>query len=324
MPFSTRPPVFHVGLPKAGSTTLQWQVFPYLEGVTNLGLYPKNGPAPEAGVTVPCLVDKSVRRFYKEMFMRDGMTFDLERVKGLLADITANVGDTIPVFSNERATGVMFCYPDAVAKAERLHKVFGSDLRIVIVIREQRAILAAQYRDWPFDPLNPRKGKPLGFENWLKSLRQQAYYSFFELVKYDRIIGVYRELFGDNKVLILPLELLGSDKPCFANLLGGFMEVEPTQIEARLGQRPANAGHSARFNRARRWRRHLPEGLQIGRLLPQGPRDAILRLLQGGGKEAVSFSPALEDALRSEFAAGNERLAVWSGIDLKYLGYFMP
>lgn len=324
MPLSARAPVFHVGFPKAGSTSLQWQVFPYLEGVTNLGLYPKNGPAPEAGVTVPCLVDKSVRRFYKEMFMRDGMTFDLERVKGLLANITADVGDTIPVFSNERATGVMFSYPDATVKAERLHRVFGPDLRIVIVVREQRAILAAQYRDWPFDSLNPRKGKPLGFEDWLTSLRQQAYFSFLEVVKYDRLISVYRELFGADNVLILPLELLGSDKPRFAALLGGFIGVEPTQIEARLGQRPANAGHSARFNRARRWRRHLPEGLQIGRLLPQGARDAILRLLQGGGKEAVSYSPALEDALRSEFATGNERLAAWSGIDLRSLGYLMP
>ncbi len=324
MSISTRAPVFHVGFPKAGSTSLQWQVFPYLGEVTNLGLYPKNGPAPEAGVTVPCLVDKSIRRFYKELFMRDGMTFDLERVKGLLADITANVGDTIPVFSNERATGVMISYPDAVVKAERLHKVFGSDLRIVIVIREQRAILAAQYRDWPFDPLNPKKGKALGFEDWLTSLRQQPYFSFLELVRYERIIAVYRELFGADNVLILPLELLGGDKQRFASLLGGFIGAEPAQIEARLGQRPANAGHSARFNRMRRWRRHLPEGLRLGSLLPEGARDVLIRVLKGSGKEDVRFSPALEDALRSEYATGNERLAAWSGIDLKSLGYFMP
>ena len=324
MSISSCTPVFHVGFPKAGSTTLQWQVFPYLADVAYLGLYPKNGPELEAGVTVPCLVNKSVRRFYREMFMRDGMSFDLEKAQDLLRDMTTGIGDKVPVFSNERAIGVLRSYPDAVVKAERLHSVFGSKMRAVIVVREQRAILAAQYRDWPFDPLNPNTGRALGFEDWLSRLRHQPHFSFLELVKYDQIVAVYRRLFGAENVLILPLELMGADKQRFAGLLGTFMGAEPMEIEARLGQRPANAGHSARFNRFRRLRRHLPANMPLAGYVPKGVRSAIMRVVKGGRKEELEFSPAWQDALRAEFGGGNQQLAAWSGIELKSLGYFMP
>lgn len=299
-------PIFHIGFPKAGSTTLQNQIFPNLLGChfTDAHLNKQH----------------KIKELYVEVFKKDGMHFNLKRAQTLASDISESVSEDTIIFSEESGLDVIYGYPDVVTKADRLFQIFGGDLKVVIVVREQLAILKSIYRDHPFDPNNFLKGKPVGFAKWIRGIEKRRYFRHTDLLYYHRLIAHYDDLFGAKNVLILPLELMSKNSAAFSDSLGEFIGVDANEIELNVGKHPENVGHSANKNRLRRLHRYFPKW-RVGRMIPSPLRSTLIRFIESGGKENIKVSSQLAIQIRNRYAQSNRQLAARCGFDVEALGY---
>lgn len=311
-------PVFHVGFPKAGSTTLQRQVFPHLNGYTYYGMHRYADKKDDDRVTYTKL-----KEFYDLLFKCDSVNFDAVKTHSILEWLSNKAVNTMPLFSHEAGLGTIYSYPDVAVKAERLFKVFGPDLRVVIIVREQSAILASQYRDHPFDPRDIIKGKPMSFPEWIDAMDRLRYFRFTDLLHYDRIAAVYDSFFSRKNVLVQPLELMTKEPHTFARTLGEFLDVDYKEIEPHLGHKPMNEGHSAGLNRLRRWRRYIPENVRFSKFLPKPLYGFLWDSIVRGPKENVEITPALKKYIKKRYAQSNKALSKRIQCDLGVFDYCM-
>lgn len=124
----------------------------------------------------------------------------------------------LPVISHERLSGeVHIGGRDSRDTAERLRATF-PEARILIVIREQRAIIRSIYGQfikgsgvWPLqDYLEPPVAPHTRFK-----------YEHFhpDQFRYHRLIGYYQQLFGREQVIVLPYELFREAPAAFVTRL---------------------------------------------------------------------------------------------------------
>ena len=127
----------------------------------------------------------------------------------------------ITVFSEERLAG----HPnsggyDAVTIANRLKSVF-DEARILVTVRTQPKIIGSIYCEYV------KGGGFLPIERFVDGrldIRLPLFdHRFFE---YHRLIEKYIELFGDTRILVLPLEMLATQKKKYLGLIGNFLNLD--------------------------------------------------------------------------------------------------
>lgn len=312
MTTGTDAPLIHVGLHKCGSTFLQNRIF----------ADPKTGfRAPWGGMSNRAVTDFAVC---------EPLAFDPERLKAIYAESDPGPGadgtGQVPVISHEalssRPFNGQYYAPDV---AGRLHKVF-PNARILIIFREQASILRSLHvqhvRTGGRQDLRTFLGTGKEPEGWQPMIAL----TFFE---YDRMIRMYRDFFGADRVLALPLELLQRDPAAFSARLFGFVDLPDPGID------PAERVNSA-------WQPPLTEFYRrtngvISRN-PLNTGDGFLyrfreramwalsnRLPRKLGKAATDRDKAfLKSRLGEHFAPSNARTAELTGLDLGALGYQLP
>lgn len=304
--------IFHVGFPKSGSTFLQRNVFPSLSNYSYMGLNTFENGSDEHSF---------INQFLVNIFKTDGLNFNLKKAVEDKDKIIEKCAEKSPLFSYEYGMGVLFGYPDAVTKAERLFKIYQSNIKIIIIVREQTSILKSQYRDHPFEPHDIHRGKPISFEKWYHQTKALRFFRFTDLLYYDRIAKIYDELFGQENVLILPLELMTADPDLFANRMADFLYVDMQEIRDNLGQPAENKGFSRAHNQLRRIRRIIYIPISFSKLMP----DALYRTLRGfidkGKREAVQIPDQLTEEIKARYAESNRKLEARININLEKLGY---
>lgn len=197
------PLLLHIGYHKTGSTWLQRAVF------DNAG----RGFTTETGEPRHALV--------RDFVLPDALAYDPARMRDKFAEARAEAlaGGKTLVLSHERLSG----YPssgghDRRMIADRLRETF-PDARILIVIREQRALIRSMYSQHITDGgtgtlarflARPEPG--LGRKPWFDP----------EVYAFDRLIAYYRGLFGADRILALPFELLTRDPQLFVDRLAAF------------------------------------------------------------------------------------------------------
>lgn len=296
--------VFHIGFPKAGSTSLQRQVFADLPGYAYKGLN--------------ACADDRVAELYDGLFKKDTLNYNESRIFALAKDVTAE-GSCL--FSHESGLGTVYSYPDIVIKAQRLHKAFQGNLRIILIVRKQTDILLSQYRDHPFDPHDIFNGKPVSFEKWYRKMDKLRYFRFTDAIYYDRIVQVYDDLFGRENVLVLPMELMNADPASYAQKMGAFLDVDPNVIKPKLGLPAENTGHSSGTNRLRRLRRSIPVSIEFSKILPRPIYQGITEVIKKGAPESVNVSESLKHEIRQRYAASNKKLEERMDMQLEPMGY---
>ena len=305
-------PFFHIGFPKSGSTTLQRHIFPFLDNVIYLGLNANQNDQNLFNL---------LSRFYSGVLKTDGLHFDFsERMKD--RNEILNLYPERPVlFSHEACISTIYSYPDVITKAERLYKVFEGKLKIILIVREQKAILSSQYRDHPFEPKDIHEGKPVSFEQWYRQMDKLRYFRFTDLLYYDRLIKVYDDLFGRKNVLVLPLELMSSAPNIYAERMGGFLDVDPDAIRSKLGKKPENTGHSVGVNRLRRWRRKIPVPIRFSKFLPAPIYNGLKNAIINSATDKVAMNDALKEEIDLRYGDSNKVLEERTGVPLNALGY---
>ena len=147
--------------------------------------------------------------------------------------------------------------------------------------------------------------------------------SFFE---YDRLVAMYREMFGADNVLAMPLELLRADPAQFSARLFGFLDLPNPEPDTET---KTNAGWGAltvelyrltngvvRKNplggeTSRRYRARQFVAWRIDRVIPKAWNKAVERRKRA----------ALAARVGDYYAASNVRLSKMLEIDLAALGY---
>jgi hypothetical protein len=138
----------------------------------------------------------------------------------------------VPVLSSPRLSGHSYSGGyDSKELADRLKRVF-PEARILIVIREQRSMVASTYKQYV------KAGGSCSLKNFLDPDLQRGFrvpafdYGHFE---YDRLIAYYQSHYGPESVLALPYEHFVRDGRSFVERIAEFAgRAVPEEVLERM------------------------------------------------------------------------------------------
>jgi hypothetical protein len=303
-------PLIHVGYHKTGTTWLQQVVF----------------RAEASAFYSPWDWMEPVRR----IVLPDPYEFDAGPVRERFEREFEAAADRVPCVSCERFTGnPMSGGYDRKEVAERLAAVFPG-ARILIVIREQRSMILSAYRQFVLS------GGLRGLARFMNPGGDVDRIPMFDLAyfRYDGVIRQYRQLFGDESVLVLPFERFRKNRPEFLSAIMEFAGAgampEPLQDSAH------NRGYCAFTMAGKRAFNLFFVGNRLNPVTPirwqkldRAGRVAF-RWLDGFVPGPVRrwgdarLKGQIERATEGVFEESNRAVAEMTGLDLAAYGYSMP
>jgi hypothetical protein len=237
----------HIGYPKTGSKFLQFEIFPRLAGIHYV-------PSP--------LIRTETSRILKQ----DEFSFDEEEVR---RGIERRLREGKNLISNEGFIGDFFIYRLINSKliADRLARLF-PQAKILIVLRSQPGLIESLYKQYLH--IGGTKGlrEFVGFRNgrFDSSYYDGGFGVNLDLFHYLPLISYYEKLFGKERLLILPFELLKKSRDEFLRRVLVWMGVAEFP---RYENRVYNEGYGARqVTVARFFNRFLKSKLRETGLFP--------------------------------------------------------
>lgn len=193
--------LIHIGYPKCASSWLQQVMF----ADEKIGfLAPWGLPSHEAK---------------KQFILPENSNFNVELVQNFfwagLQEATRR--NLVPVVSHEHLAGAISI--GRGWKKETADKIYATfpKARILIIIREQKSILLSAYGQ------HIKTGYTSTIEQFLGTKTNPNNPSIeLDFLKYDSLIQYYQTLFGNNNVLVLPLELLKKNQKAFSQTILNF------------------------------------------------------------------------------------------------------
>jgi hypothetical protein len=173
--------IIHIGYPKTASTFLQKRVFPYVEGCAYLHALPEN---------------RELRPLMHNMYFCDAAEYMPRTLATYLQEWRAAHPGRF-LLSDENISGGLFLpVPNWERNAERLHAQL-PDSRIVVVVRQQQTMLRSVYA------LYVQRGGVASLDDLLAGRAARGRFDAAHL-EYHRLIGRYQELFGADRVHVVP------------------------------------------------------------------------------------------------------------------------
>jgi hypothetical protein len=307
-------PLIHIGYQKTGTTWLQRFLFP-AKANAGFAAVPKRLPRREFIIAHPLDFDADRSR---------------QKVEKALAEASAD--GAVPVITAERLSGSPHSgHHDVKDIAQRLHAT-APEGRVLAVIREQRAMINSCYRQYV------TVGGSLPPEHYLAPMeggmtRMPAFEA--DIFAYDRLLGLYREQFGADSVLVLPFELMLAEPRDFVGRVAAFAEA-PVSDEVLDGLPFGRARNVAPIASQLALRRVLnklgaddrvnPAPLFYGEVTAQRvrrlSREVGARLPDSVGRRFTArLERAVDEVAKGRFGASNRVLSEWCGIDLARYGY---
>jgi hypothetical protein len=310
-PATAAPLLLHIGLHKTGSTWLQSSLF--------------NDPV--HGFMVPHGVER--HKLVHDLVVPDPLAYDAGRVRDFYAPHLERAGAAglTLVLSHERLSG----YPssggfDREIIAQRLASTFPEG-RVLLVIREQRALIRSMYSQHITDGGAESVGRYLHRPE--PQLNRKPSFAL-EMYEYHRLIARYHSLFGNDRVLVLPFELLARHPQQFVGQIAHLSGRRPTSLPPTAAQNPKRSLLMQNLQRPFNmlfYHNELSPGALVhvprfhkryARLRPLfdvlSPRLLERRLEQ-------SLSDAIERRVGTHYATSNARTEELTGIRLGELGY---
>ncbi len=294
----------HIGYHKTASTWLQVCVFPSLAGVRY------GDPLLENLVTN--LSTASDRAFFAE-----GFRSVLRQVEGM------SLGPLL--LSYEGLSGSLWDGTDVgFRNAARLRSLMPGG-RIMVVVRRQDEMLRSVHAQYV------NEGGTRSLQAFVEGGVEGSRFSL-RLLEYDRLVGYYVDLFGRDRVWVVPYEHLRANRDRF---LGDLCEFLDAQLTAEIsGAWPNQSLSPPSLRLLRAWNRlfrptrfnpapsllALPWASHV-RPLMQGRIDPVVRRLFD--TDAIKESRWLAD-IAAEFAGSNERLQSFCAESLAAWGYPLP
>jgi hypothetical protein len=310
-------PLIHIGYHKTGSSWLQRFVFSAKAGA-GFTRFDKGRDGPINTLIVS----------------PNALDFDADAARGRFTELIGGATERglTPVVSSERLSGHPFTGGyDSKDLAERLAAVF-PDGRVLIVIREQREAVLSTYRQYV------KAGGPWKLRQFLDppvDTRTRIRLFDSRHFAYHRLIRTYQRLYGEDRVLVLPYELLRTEPKRFVTSIAGFAGaalpegfVDSLPVDAR-----PNLASSAVATRAKRVANRLiaRSDLNPAPLIAAPRLDAIARRHMGVLDRLVPGFVAsrlerrdrdrVSKAVGDRFEDSNRATCDLCGLDLAARGY---
>ena len=294
----------HIGYPKAASTWLQKNLFsgrsrhfrPLHDG-RNVA-YRKSG-------------GKLFYDFIDEIAYVNPYVFDAVGARKKLEAATEG-NARVTVLSNEAWCGQPFSGAFGKTLAERIHAVV-PEATILIVVRSQPEIILSSYLHYLVKHGGTtRIDEFLRAEHWIRKPAFAPHY-----FQYIDLIAFYDDLFGREKVVVLPFETIRESTAAFVTPLYEAFQLQP---EDNLSSAAENARNLRESTVLSQWPR-------LNLLESRRARGAALRamMLTMSERRAERQRQALLDRIHNEvddyYRTGNRRLEERIGHDLASLGY---
>jgi len=311
----------HAGLPKTATTWLQEHLFSHPE----LGFWP-----PALGEASRKQRTKSFGRlFYFDDHERliGENDFDVQALRAKLSAVDVPDG-LVPVISNERLAGHPLSNAfDRATIARRIDAVFPK-ARVLVVIREQRSMILSSYIQYlkygGWRSLDGFVAPPS--DGRLPVLQLDVW-------NYDRLCTLYHGIFGAERVLILPYEMLVREPKAYVARICNFAGAPmPTALPFNVTEnrrRSLFASYYLRWftciNRSTSANGHFPHlfGKTGGKIIDRGIKIAVASVTPRSWDTRLEndLKLRIEKAVGSHYEDSNRRLASLTGLDLGAYGY---
>lgn len=304
-------PLIHVGYPKALSSWMQKWLF-----------------VPQAGF---CKVLDSLTL---QLFLIDAtpFTFDTGKAREWMEKSlreTPGSEHLQPVITGESLVGHTHCGGyNAKTNADRL-KQLCPDAKILIVVREQQATIRSLYKTfitW---------GMPHSIDRILNPVDPNLSPQFnLDFLRYDLLVAYYQQLYGKERVLVLPYEMFKHNPQEFTRRIFVFCNMDG--VEEKLKKlpfnRPVNRGQTLLNLLIERWRNYFfvsspfnyaglfkPTEASLKRRIARSKKNSLPSFMDHWFE--AGFKRKVAAHCDGQFAASNRRLQELTGIDLKSYGY---
>src|SRR5262245_28371213 len=321
IPLSQSPVLVHVGLARTGTTWLQKHVFansPYIFTPAD----PSLEPMERAKQLARRLCKDGEERLVNEL------DFDIDAFRRECDSIEVPAGKRA-VISSERLSGsVLSGGFDRAILSRRIKAVFPK-ARILLVIREQRALLMSMYIQY----LKYGGWHSIGdFVDPQSDGRLPCFSPSY--LMYDRMIGLYQSSFGAGNVLVLPFELFATDVENYVATIcsfAGVPELPAFPLNKIENARRRNVSSYALRKVAYRFRPSSANAFapsMLPKRLRAGTIQGLRRLIDLAVPQALEarlnrrLAAELERAIPPGFyAESNRRAAALTGLRLAGYGY---
>jgi hypothetical protein len=192
---------------------------------------------------------------------------------------------------------------------------------VLICVRDQRTLLFSKYGGWL------RKGGPFGFARYLTKLDP-------DWLAFDVVVESYQQIFGAERVKVLPYELLVSDPSRYFGELRAFVAPGEPPPGSERELRTANRGLAP----PTRWAMWLANRLFVqsvdnphpplvaigrGRALPYELERWDSRLFPNMKRRPGRRDQRVAERYAERYAESNARLERLTGLPLASFGYLL-
>lgn len=189
----------HVGLPKSLSTALQRDFFAVHPALRHLGVGCGSNveycdPEVELAVEGHLLFCKELRYREKETAVQQLFARHFAAADADPRILAVGISNESLCFSTTPG------HLDTTVKARRLRAIFGPDAEVILILRNQPALLRSLYGE---SVRNGHAGSYREFLTWIYLYQDR---SFLYDILYDRTYDLYAGLFGAEHVHVVPLE----------------------------------------------------------------------------------------------------------------------
>jgi len=317
--------VLHVGYHKTATTYLQRCVF---------------GSHPEILYLGRPWVDEELRRLFRTYKYTHDLDFDPHRFSSWFWRIAERVGPQVwrrkgqatepkvlMASSESLHSGPEWFGLCVASMAERLKAVF-SPCEVILGFRNQADYVESNYREYV------RHGGKLPFKRFVRS-SFACNLALLPKLQYDKVLALYRRLFGPERVHVYLQERLGRER---SSALAELMELIGMDAGQEFPQGRVNVGWSKTATECMRlvnkWlaQDYLEQYFIAGRLAEKPFRERLRRrfrrlfkranrMLASAKRPSRYLDEATREQINARFKASNEALAAQLGQDIRELGY---
>lgn len=317
--------LIHIGVPKSGTTSLQFGAFPTHPEIRYIG-------KPFYDAQIGYEASLATAQLCDSLWKQDDLEFDLTLARQRFEfGVLPRLGKKLVVLSEEGLSQASAA--DRHLTAQRLSTLCqGMPCLILITIREQKSALFSGH-NWIY----ARHLTSLKFNDWIEwCTTYSSYYGChndypLRQYRYARLYEHYAHLFGPESVLVLPTELLSADPITFyAKLedfagLGRFWSTSSCPHQPVANRSPGRLGIAyQRFIKRIKHDRDLL--LRRGASYPEnlaetGIHGCAMKLLTHVDFPMPAMSSKTATNLNEYYKKDNARLAANIKISLKEYGY---
>ena len=334
--------ILHVGYPKTGTTSLQRNVFPTVPDGRFLGKFAKTHSQER-----DLFPDDDIIRLRDALNNQLDLHFQRDKADyiALMRCYLENADTSTVILSLEGLTNPLVDtfyvqHKDLSLKARHIHEVFGEGIAdlatcaILMTVRRQRDIVPSYYAQTVTEGMKSGLYGP-DYASFVDFLLHDRLLGFGVCFEFDRMARCYQDHFGDDSVVVLPMEAVFHAEP--------VPQLEPL---AKLLGLDLVTLHGQANQSARNVRRAEGGGEKVYRLnqeekaymKPMRAANAFVRDTLGVDVKKVGPIRSLSErmnksteadlggqfdqAIVEHFEPSNRRLDKAFGLDLDAFGYF--